>query len=200
MKERILTGAEELFMRYGIKSMTMDDVARHLSISKKTIYQHFTDKNELVYSVLKNHMDQEVCIIEEIKKESSDAIEEFYKMSKFMKQTFMDMNPSLIMDIQKYHPKSWQYFQEHKLDCFTQSMYDNLNWGIKEGYYRPEINVEILAVMRVETVEAGLKLQSFNGNKFSIVEVQLEMMNHFFHGIVTTKGLEKYNEYIQNNA
>lgn len=199
-KEKILAGAEELFMRYGIKSMTMDDIAKHLTVSKKTIYQHFKDKNDLVENVMENHMHHEQCHIAEIRNESSNAIEELFKISKFIKTMMMDMNPSIFLDLQKYHPDAWKYFQVHKHDCITSNILENLNWGVSEGYFREDINCEILALLRVEQIEFGFNPLIFSGNKFSILEVQMELLNHFIFGVVTPKGLELYNEYIQNNA
>jgi TetR/AcrR family transcriptional regulator, cholesterol catabolism regulator len=200
IKERILVGVEELFMRYGVKSMTMDDIAQQLSVSKKTIYQHFKDKNELVESVLQNHMRQERTCVMDIKSKSANAIEEIFLMSKHMKQGMMDMNPSLIFDIQKFHQEAWIYFREHKHEIFTQNIIDNLKWGIAEKYYRQEIDPEILGVFRVEQIELGFNSLKFSTKNYTVLEIQLELLNHFIHGIVTPLGLQKYNEYIQNNA
>ena len=200
MKEKILEGAEHLFMRYGIKSMTMDDIAKHLTVSKKTIYQHFSDKNALLESVMENHMKQEQLQIEQIRSESSNAIEELYKLSKYIKSMMMEMNASLIMDMQKYHPNAWKYFQVHKHDCITTNILMNLKWGIEEGYFRADMNCEILALLRVEQIELGFNTLIFSSPNYTIVDVQMELLNHFIYGIVTPKGLELYNEYIINNA
>lgn len=200
IRERILKGAEELFMRYGFKTMTMDDVAKHLSVSKKTIYLHFKDKNALVESVMENHMQFEQSAIIEIRKESANAIEELYKVSKFMKTMMMDMNPSVVIDLQKYHPKAWKYFSDHKHECITKNILENLNWGVTEGFYRKDLNCEILALLRVEQIEMGFNPSIFPSSKFTVLEVQMELLNHFVCGIVSKEGQKLYNEYIQNNG
>jgi TetR/AcrR family transcriptional regulator, cholesterol catabolism regulator len=200
IREKILVGTEQLFMRYGIKSITMDDIAKHLTVSKKTIYQHFSDKNALVECVMANHMIQEQNDVEQIRLDSVNAIEELYKLSKYIRGMMMEMNASLIMDLQKYHPNAWKYFQEHKHDCITTNILTNLKWGIEEGFFRSEINCDILALLRVEQIEIGFNPMTFPGTKYSMLDVQMELLNHFIYGIVTQKGLELYNEYITNNA
>lgn len=194
-KDRILKGAEELFMRYGIKTMTMDDIAKHLGVSKKTIYLHVKDKNELVSEVILAHMEQERKSFEEIGARAENAIDELISFLRHVKTTMMDMNPSLIVDLKKNYPKAWRHFNEFKSECINNSIQKNLTWGKEEGYYRPEINSEILAISRMVQIESGLNPVVYPSNKFSVLEVQIELLNHFLMGIVTPKGLELFNKY-----
>jgi AcrR family transcriptional regulator len=104
IEEKILRGAQELVFRYGIKSITMDDIAKHLGMSKKTIYQHYADKDELILRLveflLSHNTDQMECIVEQ----SKDPIHEIIETMKMMASTFAKMNPILFHDMMKYYP------------------------------------------------------------------------------------------------
>src|SRR3954467_98173 len=106
-KEKILKGAETLFMKYGVRSISMDDIARHLSVSKKTLYQHFADKEDIVTMACKAHLERSTKEFEEVKSEAKNAIEELATLSLCLRKNMEDMNPSLLFDLQKYHPKAW---------------------------------------------------------------------------------------------
>jgi len=200
VRTKILTGAEEAFRRYGIKSMTMDDISRNLGISKKTIYQYFKNKNELVLLSLENHLNNEKVYFDQIGETSKDAVEQLVIMSRYMKQMLTQMNPSLLLDMQKFYPKAWEYFQDHKYECITDSLIKNLNKGIAEGNYREGINTEVLARFRVEQIQLGFDPHIYPIDKFSPMDVQLELMEHFIMGIITEKGLELFNKYMNENV
>src|SRR5579862_7718340 len=106
-KEKILKGAEGLFTRYGIRSISMDDIARHLSVSKKTLYQHYADKDELVTMVTEAHMASSKKLYEAIRKQSENSIDELHKIGMQVRRHIEEQNPSLLFDIQKFHPKAW---------------------------------------------------------------------------------------------
>ena len=196
IKDRIITKAREQLFRYGVKSVTMDDIANELGISKKTIYQHFEDKDDIVYQLMLSEMNQDKCEWEELEKTSKDVIERTVKSMDLIKQAFTEINPTAFFDIKKYHPKSWQIFQEHKQNFILASIIRDLKDGIEQGYFRPDIKVDILARMRLEQIELGFDPVIFPPNKFSIVEVELTMLDNFFRGILTEKGLQVYQEYL----
>ena len=171
-KERILRGAEELFFRYGIKSITMDDIARHLCISKKTIYQSFQDKDE-------------VC---KLSSSAPNIIEEIFQIMDHLTTTFGQINSNVFYDLQKYHPKSWDLFKKFKENCIQKAMEDALIKGITDGIVRPDISTKILAKLRMEEVEMGFNPELFPPDKFNILDVQLALIDHFLHGICTLEG------------
>jgi TetR/AcrR family transcriptional regulator, cholesterol catabolism regulator len=196
IKDRIIAKAREQFFRYGVKSVTMDDIANELGISKKTIYQHFEDKDELVYQLMLAEMAQDKCDWEELGKTSENVIEKTVKSMDLLKQTLTEMNPSTLFDIKKYHPKTWILFQEHKEVFIFESIKADLLEGIEQGFFRHDIKVDILAKMRIEQVEVGFDPHLFPANKFSLIEVELTMLDHFIRGILTEKGLQVYQEYL----
>ncbi|OFY87495.1 MAG: hypothetical protein A3F72_16395 [Bacteroidetes bacterium RIFCSPLOWO2_12_FULL_35_15] len=196
-KDRILKGAEELFFKYGIKSITMDDISKHLAISKKTIYQYFDDKNQVVETLMKERMRLNECEVEQIAKESDNVIMEVFGLMKHLSAMFSQMNPNLFYDLQKYHPDSWKLFKEFKEECVERMVENSIKKGIKDGLVRSDINPKIIARMRMEMVEIGFNPQIFPPDKFKMLDVQLASLDHFLHGICTIKGHKLINKYKQ---
>lgn len=196
VKSRIISGAEALFLAYGVKSITMDEVAKKLGISKKTIYQHVADKDELVTLAVQMSMDNEENQVELIHATSKDPIDEVLKLSEYMRTLFVNMNPFLLMEIQRYYPKAYDSFLSFKEACIINSLAENLKWGISMGLYRTQINIDILSRLRMEQVEWGFNPRIFKeGKHFS--EVQIQLLDHFLYGICTLKGHKLINKYKQ---
>lgn len=196
-KDRILKGAEELFFKYGIKSVTMDDISKHLAISKKTIYHYFDDKNQVVETLMKERMRINECQVEEIAKESENVIIEVFGLMKHLSAMFSQMNPNLFYDLQKYHPDSWKLFKDFKEECVERMVENSIKKGIKDGLVRSDINPKIIARIRMEMVEIGFNPQIFPPDKFKMIDVQLASLDHFLHGICTIKGHKLINKYKQ---
>src|SRR5688572_14557273 len=135
IKKKILKAAENLFMKYGVRSISMDDISRHLSVSKKTLYQHFVDKEDIVSMTCQAHIDSIASQITEIRNNSKNAIDEMVKISTCLKQNSEDTNPSLLFDLEKFHPKAWGVWLNHKNKFIRESVVHNLKRGIEEGYY-----------------------------------------------------------------
>ena len=197
MKQRILSATHELFMKYGIRSVSMDDIAKHISISKKTIYQSYKDKDELVHELMKEKLTVDKKEFHDLEKESANVIDEVFNIMKHMGRVMGKVNPSVFYDLQKYHPETWKLFKDFK-ETFILNMVENtLVRGIKQGYIRSEINVKILARMRMEQIEMGFNPAIFPPEKFQIIDVQLSMIDHFLYGICTLKGHKLINKYKQ---
>jgi AcrR family transcriptional regulator len=196
-KDRILKGAEELFFKYGIKSVTMDDIAKHLAISKKTIYQYYSDKNEIVEMLMQYSLKQDECEFQQIQTEAVNMIDEVMKMMTHISAMFTKVNPNIFYDLQKYHPKAWKQFKEFKNDCMVKMIESSIERGKKEGLVRNDINSKILSRMRIEQVEMGLNPEIFPQTEFKLVDVQLALIDHFLHGICTLKGHKLINKYKQ---
>jgi AcrR family transcriptional regulator len=196
-KDRILAGAEELFFKYGIKSITMDDIAKHLAISKKTIYQFFSDKNELVEILMAVKLKEDEHEFKQIQLDSENMVVEVFNMMKHMGVMFSKVNPNIFYDLQKYHPNAWKLFKNFKQDTMARMVESSIERGIKEGLVRPDLNARILSRLRIEEVEMGFNLEIFPADKFKIVDVQIAMIDHFLYGICTLKGHKLINKYKQ---
>jgi AcrR family transcriptional regulator len=197
LRERIVKSAEERFMRYGIKSITMDDIARDLGISKKTIYQFFTEKGELVSMVMKNHIHAQQIILENIRKSAVDPIDEVLKISDYLKSSLQNTNIIVLFEVQKYHPQCYKLFLDYKEECIHTMLMQNMERGKELGLYRAEINVEIIAKLRTEEITIGFNPALFPPDKFTAQGVQVEFLDHFLHGICTLKGHKLINKYKQ---
>lgn len=193
--DRILEGARELFFSYGIRSVSMDDIARHLGMSKKTVYQNFKDKDEIVNMLLVASLESNEKQLKKLETDSKDAVQEIILIMKHIAEMFSRINPNLFYDMQKYYPEAWKTFQAFKQRSMIKMVETNLQQGISQGYFRNDINVRILAKMRIEQVEMAMNPMIFSHDKFNIAEVQLCMIDHFLHGITTLKGHKLLNKY-----
>jgi TetR/AcrR family transcriptional regulator, cholesterol catabolism regulator len=199
-KDKLLKGAEDLFMRYGVRSITMDDIARHLGISKKTIYQHFADKDDVVVSVAKSRLEKQRQQFDKVTAESKNSVEEMVKLSYCIKENMRDTNPSVLFDMQKYHQRAWNVWLEFKHKFIRQSIMQSLKRGMEEGYFRSDINTDILVTMRLEVVQMAFDNLIFPREQFNLTEVQSHLFDHFVYGILTEKGKKLYQKYKETNA
>ena len=186
--ERIRQKAHELFMQYSLRSVSMDDIATALGISKKTIYQFYADKDELVGEVVGAIIKYNQFSCEADRKQSENAIHEIFLAMEFMMEIFRSMNNSLLFDMQKYHPGAFQKFARHKNDYLFSVIKENLVRGIKEELYRPEIKVDILARFRVESVTLPFHPEFYTKVKAGLADIEEEVLLNFLFGVVTQKG------------
>lgn len=200
IKEKILEGSEKLFLKCGVRSITMDDIARHLSVSKKTLYQYFIDKDELVMMVSKNHMTANKAGCLEAMKTAENAIDELHKLSVCMKQNLGAINPTMLYDIQKFHPKAWAEWLAFKMDFIYNSVVRNIKQGIKEGNFRKEINPYVMAAFRLGIIEMTFDEKIFPASKFNLADVHAQVFEHFVFGLTTDKGKKLYIKYKENHT
>jgi len=193
--ERIILGGEELFLKAGIKSVTMDDIAKHLGMSKKTIYQFFKDKNELVIALVQKKLKEDEDQMGDIVSKSTNVIEGMINMMKCSEDIFARINPIVIHDMQKYHPDAWKQFQNFKSGVIVQTLEELLKKGIEQGYIRPDIDVKVIARMRMIQVEMGFNTTFFPHSEFNVWKVQQQFLEHFNYGVCTLEGYKLLDEY-----
>jgi AcrR family transcriptional regulator len=198
-KEKILKGAEDLFMRYGVRSVSMDDIARHLAVSKKTLYQHFADKDDLVMMVSKAILERHTVEFESIRVSTENPVEELAKISLCMKKNMEGLNPALLFDLQKYHAKAWNLWLDFKNKYLRESVIVNLKKGMADGYIRTDIDSEVMAALRIEQVQLAFNQDVFPRERFNLAEVQVQIFDHFVFGLVTEKGRKLYLKYKELN-
>lgn len=201
-KERILARAEELFMQYGIRSVSMDDIANHLGMSKKTLYQYFADKDELVEAVVDGHINgiQEDCLL--CRRDATDAIHEIFITMERIMEEFSNMNPMLLYDLEKFHFRAYQRFREHKDKFLLQVIRENIEWGIKDELYRPDVNVEVMSKFRIESMMIPFNVAVFPPGKYNLATTSELIMENFAYGLATIKGhklIQKYNDQRKKN-
>lgn len=189
-QELILEQANKLFMRHGIKSMTMDDVANHLHISKKTLYQFVTDKNDLVERSMSRMNCQHTGIIDGICTQGMNAIDEQLAITKYLATLLSQVHPSIHYDLEKYHPKAWQQFNEEKRSHIFSCMTQNMRKGMKEGLYRDDLKADIVAKLYLARFDVIFDGELFPVDEYSFADITWESFRYHLRGIASDKGLK----------
>lgn len=184
------------FKQYGFKNVTMDDLARNIGISKKTIYENFKDKDELVLEVMKNILISNDCEMEESNKKAKNAIEQLFSILKIGEKMIQGMNLVSFMDLKKYYPEAYQYLEKHKQESMLKQIANNLQQGKNEGLFREEIDIEIMSKYRMETTMLMFQNNLFPQDRYNILEVNNEMFAHYMYGIATLKGHKMIDKYL----
>ncbi len=195
IRDRILEKTTELFMRYGIRSVSMDDIAAQLGISKKTIYQSFADKDELVDAIIEAdiHRMQDECGI--CQHRSENAVEEIFLTMDMIQEHLRNMNPMLLYDLQKFHFRSFQKFMAHKNSYLLEIIRQNLEKGIAEGFYREDLDIDILSKFRLESLMIPFNMDQFPPGKYNLVKVTQVILEHFLFGLATEEGYQLILKY-----
>ncbi|HRE52437.1 MAG TPA: TetR/AcrR family transcriptional regulator [Flavitalea sp.] len=188
LKDRILQKANDLFHRYGVRSITMDEIASQLGVSKKTIYQYYSDKDELVDRVTAEVIGNAQFNCENLKAGARNAIHEIFQVIDFIRNMFTQMNPAMVFDLNRFHPKAYNLFLNYKNQFLYQMIKENLERGIREGLYRPEINVEIIVKLRLEGMLIAFNQDIFPPSKYNLAEIQQAVIEHFLFGVASLKG------------
>jgi len=193
IEERILYKAHEMFMKYGIRSVSMDEIAGQLGISKKTIYQYYTDKDALVEGVIGIEIrdNESKCLLQQ--KKSDNVIHEIFLAMETVTELLKVMNPSLFKDLEKYHAAAFKKLTDHKNKFLYAVTKKNLDRGVEEDLYRPEINTDILARFRMAAVFFIFSNELFAPNK--TIQVLEEVTDNFLYGLATTKGIKLIEKY-----
>ena len=196
-QERIVGKAHELFMRYGIRSVSMDEVANQLGMSKKTIYQFYTDKDALVEDVIDIEINANQVECRQQKSLSEDAIHEVFLAMDMVQELLTSMNPMLIFDLEKYHPKAFQKYSNYKNKFLYDVIKENIESGKRDGFYREDVNTEIMTRYRLATIFLVFNPELFPVGKQSLPSVIMEITDNFIYGLATAKGQKLIQKYKQ---
>lgn len=194
-KGRILAKAHELFNRYGIRSVSMDDIAAQLGISKKTLYQYFTNKEELVNGVFTAVMkgNREDCI--QAFELAENAMHEEFLAFDRVQEMFVNMNPAVLFDMQKYHPATFLKFKEYQDNFLYGMIRANIERGVKEELYRAEIDVDVLTRFRIHSIMMAFNPDVFPENRTQLLHIEQQLLEHFLYGLATAKGQKLIQKY-----
>ena len=199
-KERILIKAEELFMQYGIRSVSMDDIANQLGMSKKTLYQYYADKDELVEAVVEGHINEVQTECLGCRQNATNAVHEIFLTMKHIMEELSNMNPMMLYDLEKFHYRSYQHFKNYKDKFLAEMIRKNIEWGIKDELYRPDLDIEVMCKFRLESLMIPFNVSVFPPGKYNLAAVSRKLIEHFIYGLATIKGhklIQKYNEQRQ---
>jgi len=194
-QDKILKTSLELFYKFGIKRVTMDDIAKELGMSKKTIYHHFKEKDDLVNTLCDTEMIKHEQIFDELFNESKNPIHEMMLISANMRKMMQHINPIFFLDLQKFHPQALNRFQEFKQNCAFKHIERNITKGIEAGFYRKDIDVEFTAKYRLSQLDMLLFGNYYSFEKISFTKSHELLLDMFVYGICTANGHQLLNEY-----
>ncbi len=187
-EKEILDQVVSLFMQYGIKSMTMDEIARHLGISKKTLYQFVSNKNELVIKVMEAKLKEEKDCIYQMYQSGGNPIDELMEITSFVRSNMKEIHPSVLFDLKKYHPEAWKLMNDHKENFIYNSIMHNLQKGVEAGLYRDNLVPDIIARLYLGMVNVIIDKEVFSANDYSQADLHEQMMRYHIRGIANEKG------------
>ena len=190
MKYRIVNATHQLLMQYGVRSVSMDDIAGNLGMSKKTLYQYFKDKNEIIEQVVADIILHNEGLCSCNKKDTENAVHEMFMVITMLRDMFQNMNPSVMFDLHKYHPKAYKKIAEHKDNYLFKIVKENLEAGIKQKLYRKDVDVDIMARFRIDTMFLPFNLEFQKSAQKSMMDCQVQVILNFLYGLVTIKGYE----------
>lgn len=199
-KNQLLVSAMKLFLKYGVKSVSMDDIARMLGISKKTIYNHISNKKGLVKAAVEIFIEQEHKIIKQITENSVNAVDEMVLLARQFLNTVQNMKPTLTYDLKKYHPETWQLIEDTHFRKMQTIITDNLERGKREGYYRPELHSEIIAALYLGLSKLISTDESLKKEDIDIKEYYESMILYHLHGIINEIGKKELTKYLKNKT
>lgn len=186
-----------VFMRYGIRSVNMDDIAREIKVSKKTLYKYFKDKNDIVIQVMSGQCEMEKVMVANSLDSAENAIDALMNLTSVVSQKLKEVHPSIHYDLEKYYPEAWALFTNHK-ECFIKdSIATNLARGVKERIYRDNLNSEIIARLYAAKIDMLFDPTIFPPDQFSFPEVYLELMRYHIRGVANQEGMSYLKERIK---
>lgn len=177
----------------------MDDIAKDLGMSKKTIYQFFRDKDEVVHTLTERQFLVDSKEFEAIAATAPNVVEEVFLHMRKMHQMFSTVNANMIYDLRKYHPRSWDLFSKFRNEVAYEMVFKALEKGKKDGLVRNDVNSKVVSRLRVEEIEMGFNPAIFPPSEHSIIDVQTALVEHFLYGICTLKGHRLINKLKQIN-
>jgi len=190
MKDKILDKASEMFLNFGFKSVTMDDLAEKMSISKKTIYSHFCNKTRLVEETTSKMF---LCIttgIDAIRELDLNPIEEIYEIKKFMMENLKDEKSSCQYQLQKYYPKAYSTLMKKQFETMQDCVSKNLQRGVDDGYFRKEIDVDFITRVYFKGMTGIKDMETFPSEMFNMKYVVDSYIDYHVRGIATEKGIQ----------
>jgi len=190
----LLTRVFKLYNKFGIKSVTMDGVARELGVSKKTLYQHVKDKAELVGKVVTLNTLQHREALYNIVKENLNAIDELLAVNLYMNEMMKEQTPTLDYDLRKYYPEIHSKLMSDSRKRMYDSIRENLIKGQKEGLYRMDMDINIICKLHMTRLEYKYSSDSFTITELGSEEVMNEIFKYHLHGIASEKGLKILND------
>ncbi len=201
MQEKILQTASQLFLNLGFKSVTMDDIALKMGISKKTIYEYYKNKHELVEATTHFVFEQITHKVDSIccKDCGVSPIQTLFEINRFMSDHLNEDNAPEYQ-LQKYYPEIYQTLTEKRFIAITDGIKENLERGIELNLYRNDINIEIVSRLYYSIVSSIKNSEVFPIDRFKISDIMHDYLLYHIRAIATPKGLLELEKFLQSNT
>jgi AcrR family transcriptional regulator len=188
--QKIADKAHDLFITYGIRSISMDKIAGSLGISKKTIYHFFSNKDSLVTAFVEKEIAVNIARCESLKAKNSDAIFELFFIMIYARGCYKTLYPALLHDLENNHPDAFEKFNGHKHGYLTDVIKANMACGVKHDLYQDDFNFDIITEFLLESLTVIL-----NPNLPHICNLWEPLFGYLINGMLTAKGLSLLNKY-----
>lgn len=192
---KVFEKARHLFNTVGVRNTTMDDLAKELGISKKTLYKEIDNKADLVKFCVQYDLSQDEQLINNISESTENAIEELLLIAAHINKELQIYHPSILKDITKLYPESWTLIENHKNTFVQKYISDNIKKGIKQGLYREDIDAELATIIQLHL--CFLPLENVHNN-YNASQVYREILKYNLYAIATPKGIELFEKLIKN--
>lgn len=192
MRNKILDIAIEQFSHFGVRTVTMEDIARIAGISKKTIYQQYKDKKELVREAFTSVLQDDQCKIQNILNSDEGVIDHLVGTSRMMRERLSKLNPMVLIEVQRYFPDTWEVFETFRDKVIFPDLVNVLERGKELGYFRKEIDPKMMASLRIQQINSIFSPGVYKEYDFNLLDFNVQILDHFLHGIFTEKGRISY--------
>jgi len=199
MKDKILHKSAEMFLNLGFKSVTMDDIAFELGVSKKTIYNHFSNKTDLVEEVTASVFEIVCTGIDLISSKESNPIEELYEIKRFTMEYLKNEKTSPQYQLQKYYPKIYATLKKKQFGVMQDCITENLKNGVEQGLYRASIDIGFISRIYFHGIMGLKDVDLFPLKQFSMNNIMEFYLEYHLRGICTEKGMEIVTKIITKN-
>jgi len=198
IKEHIIQQSLSLFLKKGVKQVNMAEVANNLGISKKTLYVHFDNKQDLVHHCFQRHNDLVSEMINTLAAQFENAIDELFAIDESCSLVMKQTNPYLLGELKRYYPNTWALIEQLKQKVLFDIMKNNLNNGVEQGIYRKDIDVNIIAKLMISRIDVLVNDEIFPLTQYDFRKLLTEIRIYHLRGISTLKGInyleQKINE------
>ena len=199
MRNKIISKSEELFLSLGFKSVTMDDIANAIGISKKTIYAHFSNKTALVEVVIFETLDHIYEGIDKINASSINPIEELYDIKLFVMNYFRNERVPPQYQLKKYYPEIYERLQIKQFEKMHSSVENSLKMGVDTGLFRADIDIDFISRMYFNGMTGIRDISIFPETLFDKNYLFESYLEYHLRAIITKQGLNLLNNYIKSN-
>ena len=196
---KILEASNTLFRKYGIRSVTMADIAQELGVSKKTLYRYIENKHDLVTKIMQSYLTEEREMCNQMANEAKNALDELLKISVYVQHQIKDINPALIYDLQKYHRPVWEMMDGFHKNYILSMAEDNLRRGVEEGLYRKDLHIQLVAKVYVSLILVISDSDNFPLNTYPTHTVHKEFIKYHIHGIISEQGKQILKELLEEH-